>query len=483
MKNYLSIDQGTTSSRAIIFDSNLTLVSDSQKEYDLHYPNDGWVELNPNDVLKTVMDTLGDVLYEKQKIEACGITNQRETTIVWSKKTGKPIYPGIVWQDRRTNETCNKLKLEGYEEVIKESTGLILDPYFSATKIKWILDNVEGARNKAENGELLFGTIDSFLIYNLTKEKNHFTDVTNASRTLLFNIKSMKWDDELLKLFDIPKSMMPKVLSCDSTFGTLSIDGNNIPIRGVIGDQQAALVGQNCFKKGDMKSTYGTGCFLMVNTEDKIYKIDEGLLTTVAYKLEGKIHYAIEGSIYSCGNIIKWLRDKMKFFDKSKESEKFLNRNGCSNNVLFLPGFNGLGAPFWNSDVRGGFYGLTQDTSINDLVTSAFQAITFQTKEITTILEDYDIQISKLLVDGGMVNNNKFCQALSDTLEKEIVKPANVESTAMGACKVAMIASGEKILDIKNESKLVYKPDLNFIDAYKQNYVNWKKYLLKSIKN
>ncbi|MAR94798.1 MAG: glycerol kinase [Gammaproteobacteria bacterium] len=483
MKYYLSIDQGTTSSRAIIFDSNLALISDSQKEYDLDYPSDGWVELNPDDVLKTVRDTLGDVLNGKHQIEACGITNQRETTIVWSKKTGKPIYPGIVWQDRRTNETCNQLKSEGHEEDIKARTGLVLDPYFSATKIKWILDNVEGARDSADKGELLFGTIDSFLIYNLTKEKHHLTDVTNASRTLLFNIKSMNWDDELLKLFDIPKSMMPKVLSCDGSFGTLSIDENNIPIRGVIGDQQAALVGQNCLKNGDMKSTYGTGCFLMVNTEDKIYKIDEGLLTTIAYKLEDKTHYAIEGSIYSCGNIVKWLRDKMKFFNNSEESEKFLNKNGNSNNVLFLPGFNGLGAPFWNSDVRGGFYGLTQDSSINDLVTAAFQAITFQTKEITSILENYDIKISKLLVDGGMVNNDKFCQALSDTLEKEIIKPANVESTAIGACKVAMIASGETTLSVKNESKLVFKPNIDFVDAYKQNYINWKKYLQKSITN
>ena len=483
MKNYLSIDQGTTSSRAIIFDSDLNLINDSQKEYDLNYPNDGWVELNPNDVLETVTCTLRDVLNTKQQIEACGITNQRETTVIWSKETGEPIYPAIVWQDRRTNSLCNDLKKEGHEADIKEKTGLLLDPYFSATKIKWILDNVEGARGRAEKGELLFGTIDSYLIYNLTKEKNHYTDITNASRTLLYNIKSMKWDDELLKLFNIPKSMMPEVLSCDDNFGTLSIDRNNIPIRGVIGDQQAALVGQNCFKSGDMKSTYGTGCFLMVNTEDKIYKIDEGLLTTVAYGLDGKIHYAIEGSIYSCGNIIKWLRDKMKFFQSSEESEKFLNKNGNSNNVLFLPGFNGLGAPFWDSDIRGGFYGITQDTSINDMVTAAFQAITFQTKEITSILENYNIEISNLLVDGGMVNNNTFCQALSDTLNKEIIQPKNAESTAIGACKVAMIASGENLSKTKNDSKLIYRPNLDSTDTYMKNYAKWKKYLSKSLKN
>ena len=483
MKNYLSIDQGTTSSRAIIFDSDLNLINDSQKEYDLEYPNDGWVELNPIDVLETVRETVEDVLSEGQQIEACGITNQRETTVVWSKETGDPIYPAIVWQDRRTNEFCNELKSKGFEEKVKEKTGLVLDPYFSATKIKWILDNVDGAKDMAKKGDLLFGTIDTYLIYKLTNEKNHLTDVTNASRTLLFNIKTMQWDDELLELFDIPKSMLPEVLGCDGEFGTLSLCETNIPIRGVIGDQQAALVGQNCFKSGDMKSTYGTGCFLMVNTENKPYKIDEGLLTTVAYKLGDEVHYAIEGSIYSCGNIIKWLRDKMEFFATSKDSEKFLNPTGDSNNVLFLPAFNGLGAPFWNSDVRGGFYGITQDSSVNDMVTAAFQSITFQTKEITAILEKYDIKINKLLVDGGMVNNNTFCQALSDTLGKEIIQPSNVESTAIGACKVAMIASGEDLSNINNDSSSIYKPNLELIKVYEDNYTKWKEYLLNSLTN
>ena len=483
MKKYLSIDQGTSSSRAIIFDANLNLINDSQQEYDLAYPNDGWVELNPNDVLETVRDTVVNVLSEGQAIEACGITNQRETTIVWSKETGDPIYPAIVWQDRRTNEFCNELKSKGFEKKVKEKTGLVLDPYFSATKIKWILDNVDGAKDMAKKGDLLFGTIDTYLIYKLTNEKNHLTDVTNASRTLLFNIKTMQWDDELLELFDIPKSMLPEVLGCDGDFGTLSLGTANIPIRGVIGDQQAALVGQGCFKNGDMKSTYGTGCFLMVNTENKHYEIDEGLLTTVAYQLGDEVHYAIEGSIYSCGNIIQWLRDKMEFFANSKDSEKFLNPNGNTNNVLFLPAFNGLGAPFWNSDVRGGFYGITQDSSINDMVTAAFQSITFQTKEITTILENYDIEINKLLVDGGMVNNNTFCQVLSDTLGKDIIQPSNVESTAIGACKVAMIGSGEDLSNITDDSPSIYKPNLDLIKVYEDNHAKWKGYLLNSLKN
>ena len=480
MKKFLSIDQGTTSSRAIVFDQNLKAIKDAQMEYDLAYPNDGWVELNPKSIIQTVKDTIEKVLADDFDIEACGITNQRETTIVWSRSTGEPIHPGIVWQDRRTNKYCKELISKGYEKIVREKTGLVLDPYFSATKIKWILENVDGAQDLAKKGELLFGTVDTYLIYKLTDEKNHFTDVTNASRTLLFNINTMEWDEDLLNLFEIPKSMMPEVLSCDGNFGNLVFDNKKIPIRGVIGDQQAALVGQGCFKSGDMKSTYGTGCFLMVNTEDKPIVINEGLLTTVAYKLNGNVHYAIEGSIYSCGNIIKWLRDKMLFFNSTHESEKYLNINGDTNNVLFLPAFNGLGAPFWNSDIRGGFYGITQDTTINDMVTSAFNSISFQTKEITTILEKYDIKINNLLVDGGMVQNKTFCQMLSNALNKEILTPVNVESTAIGACKVCMLSSE---IDINNLSKEMnsYRPDSSLQDVNLTNFDNWKSYVSKSI--
>ena len=480
MKKFLSIDQGTTSSRAIVFDQNLKAIKDAQMEYDLAYPNDGWVELNPKSIIQTVKDTIEKVLADDFDIEACGITNQRETTIVWSRSTGEPIHPGIVWQDRRTNKYCKELISKGYEKIVREKTGLVLDPYFSATKIKWILENVDGAQDLAKKGDLLFGTVDTYLIYKLTEEKNHFTDVTNASRTLLFNINTMEWDEDLLNLFEIPKSMMPEVLSCDGNFGNLVFDNKKIPIRGVIGDQQAALVGQGCFKSGDMKSTYGTGCFLMVNTEDKPIVINEGLLTTVAYKLNGNVHYAIEGSIYSCGNIIKWLRDKMLFFNSTNESEKYLNINGDTNNVLFLPAFNGLGAPFWNSDIRGGFYGITQDTTINDMVTSAFNSISFQTKEITTILEKYDIKINNLLVDGGMVQNKTFCQMLSNALNKEILTPVNVESTAIGACKVCMLSSE---IDINNLSKEMnsYRPDSSLQDVNLTNFDNWKSYVSKSI--
>ena len=452
MKNYLSIDQGTTSSRSIIFNSNLEKQIDSQLEYKLDYPDDGWVELRPDDVVNTVKKTIANVLDNfNGSIEACGITNQRETTIVWSRDTGEPIYPGIVWQDRRTNEYCQELKSNGYEKKVSEKTGLVLDPYFSATKVKWILDNVEGAKERAQKGELAFGTVDSYLIFKLTKEKNHLTDVTNASRTMLFNIHNKEWDQELLDIFEIPSSMLPEVLFCDGDYGTIVHSDKQIPIRGVIGDQQGALVGQDCYEYGDMKSTYGTGCFLMVNTKNDPVKSDQGLLTTIAYGLDGNVSYALEGSIYSSGNIIQWLRDKMKFFDDAKESEKYINASGNSNNVLFLPAFNGLGAPFWDSNIRAGFKGITQDTSINDIVTAAFHSIAFQTKEITKVLETNNININKLLVDGGMVANESFCQMLADTLQKNIKRPANVESTAVGACKVAMMASGENISEIKQQ--------------------------------
>jgi len=483
MSNFLAIDQGTTSSRAIVFNSKLNAVVDSQKEYKLSYPKDGWVEADPADILKTVNNTVSDVLKKENAITACGITNQRESTVVWSRETDEPIYPAIIWQDRRTHEFCKKLKDSGHEKMVREKTGLVIDPYFSATKIKWILDNVTGARELANNGKLMFGTIDCYLIYKLTKEKGHFTDVTNASRTMLFNINEMKWDKDLLDLFDIPISMMPSVQSCDANFGTLAVDNKNISIKGVIGDQQAALVGQNCFNHGDMKSTYGTGCFLMVNTKENIITLDEGLLTTVGYQLNNDISYAIEGSIYSCGNIIQWLRDKMKFFTNAKDSESFINSDGNSKNVHFLPAFNGLGAPYWNSDIRGGFYGITQDSDNGDLITAAFKSICYQTKDITDLLMKNNIRINSLLVDGGMTANKTFCQLLSNTLQKNISKPENIESTALGACIVSQIAEGLSIEDVKPKLENLYKPDRSSEDFYNSDYSSWKEYIETTISN
>ena len=483
MSNFLAIDQGTTSSRAIVFNSQLNAITDSQQEYSLSYPNDGWVEADPAHILNTVKETVRDVLKKENSITACGITNQRESTIVWCRETGEPIYPAIIWQDRRTHMLCKELRDSGHEKMVREKTGLVIDPYFSATKIKWILDNVNGARELANNGKLMFGTIDSYLIYKLTKEKEHYTDVTNASRTMLFNINEMKWDTDLLDLFDIPISMMPSVQSCDANFGTLAVDNKNISVKGVIGDQQAALVGQNCFTYGDMKSTYGTGCFLMVNTKDNIITLDEGLLTTVGYQLDNEISYAIEGSIYSCGNIIQWLRDKMKFFTNAKDSESFLNSDGNSKNVHFLPAFNGLGAPYWNSDIRGGFYGITQDSDNGDLITAAFKSICYQTRDITDLLMKNNIKINSLLVDGGMTANRTFCQLLSNTLQQNISKPENIESTALGACIVSQIAAGLSMEDLKSSLENIYKPDASAEDFYNSDYSNWKEYIERTISN
>ena len=483
MNNFLAIDQGTTSSRAIVFNSQLNAITDSQQEYSLYYPNDGWVEADPAHILNTVKETVRDVLKKENSITACGITNQRESTIVWSRETGEPIYPAIIWQDRRTHMLCKELRDSGHEKMVREKTGLVIDPYFSATKIKWILDNVNGARKLANNGKLMFGTIDSYLIYKLTKEKEHYTDVTNASRTMLFNINEMKWDTDLLDLFDIPISMMPSVQSCDANFGTLAVDNKNISVKGVIGDQQAALVGQNCFTYGDIKSTYGTGCFLMVNTKDNIITLDEGLLTTVGYQLNNEISYAIEGSIYSCGNIIQWLRDKMKFFTNAKDSESFLNSDGNSKNIHFLPAFNGLGAPYWNSDIRGGFYGITQDSDNSDLITAAFKSICYQTRDITDLLMKNNIKINSLLVDGGMTANRTFCQLLSNTLQQNISKPENIESTALGACIVSQIAAGLSMEDLKPRLENIYKPDASSEDFYNSDYSNWKEYIERTISN
>ena len=482
MSNFLAIDQGTTSSRAIVFSSSHELITDSQEEYSLSYPNDGWVEAEPNDILRTVKQTLENVLKQTPElITCCGITNQRETTIVWSIETGEPIYPAIVWQDRRTHELCKSLKENGYEEIVRSKTGLVIDPYFSATKIKWILDNVDGARKDAQEGKLRFGTIDSFLISQLSKERSHLTDVTNASRTMLFNINNMKWDEDLLNLFDIPISMLPEVRSCDSDYGTLLIEGKKIAIKGVIGDQQSALVGQSCFNHGDMKSTYGTGCFLMVNTKDKLITLDEGLLTTIGYKLNNEVNYAIEGSIYSCGNIIQWLRDKLEFFNKASDSEQWLDQNGICNNIQFLPAFNGLAAPYWNSDVRGGFYGITQDTSKKDMVTAAFKSICYQTKDITQLLIQNNIEINSLFIDGGMTANKTFCQLLSDILQENIYKPQNIESTALGACIVSQISEGIKINDIKSQIEQKYQPRKNFQEFFDSDYEVWRNYIEKTI--
>ena len=483
MKYLLSIDQGTTSSRAIVFDENQNIISESQKEYELQYPNDGWVEANPDEILESVKETIKKALESsKVKIAACGITNQRETVVVWDRVSGEAIYPAIIWQDRRTSDLCNELKeKQNLENEIREKTGLLLDPYFSATKIKWILDNVENAKKMAENGELCFGTIDSFLIWNLTEQKNHKTDATNASRTMLMNLETLEWDDSLIEIFNIPKNILPEICSCDDNFGSINDFDQKFPITGVIGDQQSALFGQNCFEFGEMKSTYGTGCFLMVNTKEKIYKSQARLLSTVGCMLGKTVSYALEGSIFSAGTSIQWLRDEMKFFDDSSESEDLIDDEFDSKGVNFIPAFTGLGAPHWNSEIRGSIHGIQRDSSKEDLITAVFKAICFQTLEIVEALEHDGVSVSALKVDGGMVKNKKFLQLLSNTLSTNIKKPDQIESTAVGAFKIALLGSGIK--DTDEIRKIGSYDEVKSQQSLKLNddYQIWKEYLEKNL--
>ena len=483
MKYILSIDQGTTSSRAIIFDENQKIISESQKEYKLQYPKNGWVEAKPDEILDSVKETIKKAI-ESSKVEitACGITNQRETVVVWDRLSGKPIYPAIIWQDRRTSDLCNELKKkENLESEIRKKTGLLLDPYFSASKIKWILDNVENARKMAERGELCFGTIETYLIWNLTEEKNHKTDATNASRTMLMNLETLEWDDSLLKIFNIPKNILPEICSCDDKFGSIDVSDQKFPITGVIGDQQSALFGQNCFEFGEMKSTYGTGCFLMVNTKEKIYKSEARLLSTVACMLGNTVSYALEGSIFSAGTSIQWLRDEMKFFDDSSESEDLIDDEFDSKGVNFIPAFTGLGAPHWNSEIRGSIHGIQRDSSKVDLITAVFKAICFQTLEIVEALRLDGVSVNALKVDGGMVKNKKFLQLLSNTLSMNIKKPDQIESTAVGAFKIALLGSGIKDIDeiqeIGSYDEVKSQKSLKLNDDYQI----WKEYLAKNL--
>ena len=483
MKYVLSIDQGTTSSRAIVFDENQKIIAESQEEYQLQYPNDGWVEAKPDEILSSVKEIIKKALAGSDvDIAACGITNQRETVIVWDKFTGKPIYPAIIWQDRRTSDLCNELKKKkNLESEIRKKTGLLLDPYFSATKIKWILDNVENARKMAEKGELCFGTIETYLVWNLTEEKSHKTDATNASRTMLMNLETLEWDDSLLEIFDIPKNILPEICSCDDNFGSIDTCDQKFPITGVIGDQQSALFGQNCFEFGEMKSTYGTGCFLMVNTKEKIYKSDARLLSTVGCMLGNRVSYALEGSIFSAGTSIQWLRDEMQFFEDSSESEDLINDDFDSRGVNFIPAFTGLGAPHWNSEIRGSIHGIQRDSSKKDLVTAVFKAICFQTLELVEALELDGVSVRSLKVDGGMVNNRKFLQLLSNILSTNVKKPDQIESTAVGAFKIALLGSRiknvDEIKEIGSYEKLEPKQAPHLSDDYKI----WKDYLTKNL--
>ena len=443
----MALDQGTTSSRAIIFDEHQNIVNMAQKEFTQHYPKAGWVEHDPLEIYASQYGVLVEVLarsgMEAGEISAIGITNQRETTIVWDKNTGRPVYNAIVWQCRRTSDFCTNLVERGYADEIRAKTGLLIDAYFSATKIKWILDNVEGARERAERGELLFGTVDTWLIWKLTGGAAHVTDVTNASRTMLFNIHTLEWDKDICALLDIPMCMLPKVCDSSMVYGAARIGGAEIPIAGAAGDQQAALFGQTCFARGDVKNTYGTGCFMLMNTGDTPVESKNGLLTTVAVGLNGKATYALEGSVFVGGAVIQWLRDELKLINESADSEYFANKVKDSAGVYVVPAFTGLGAPYWDMYARGAILGLTRGAGRNHIIRAALEGIAYQTLDVLKAMQaDSGVQFKELKVDGGASANNLLMQFQADILGTKVIRPQVVETTAMGAAYLAGLAVG-----------------------------------------
>ncbi len=449
MNGYLAIDQGTSSTRAIIFTRNGELLISAQKEFLQIYPKAGWVEHDPETIWKTTVTVVKSALKEADvkniKVLAIGITNQRETTVVWDKKTGKPIYNAIVWQDRRTSNYCEKLKKDGCEKHIIESTGLVLDPYFSASKIAWILDNVEGARDKAEKGKLAFGTIDSFLLWRLTNGKVHATDATNASRTCVFNIKNLKWDDSLLEIFKVPEAILPKIHDSACHFGETdkSILGQEIPILAVLGDQQAAAVGQGCFDPGSLKSTYGTGCFLILNTGNKIIRSQSRLLSTVLFQLNGKSSYALEGSVFIAGAAVQWLRDQLGLINKAEESEFHASRLDSNGGVYLVPAFTGLGAPHWDPRARGSIFGVTGNTGASHIIRASLESVAYQTFDIVSCMKRDGANPQIVKADGGMSDNSWLMQFLSDILDIPVDVPVIKETTALGAAMMAALYNDE----------------------------------------
>ncbi len=450
MKYILAIDQGTTSSRAILFDEGMQIAATAQKEFTQHFPASGWVEHEPDQIWKTTIDMCREAMkkhgVQARDIASIGITNQRETTIVWDKATGQPVYNAIVWQDRRTSDTCKSLKADGLEPMITEKTGLLLDPYFSATKIKWILDNVEGARAKAVNGDLLFGTVDCFLLWKLTGGKTHATDATNAARTMIYDIRNGHWDTEICGILDIPMNMLPEVHDCASGFGITTPDllGGAIPIHGIAGDQQAATIGQACFTPGMMKSTYGTGCFALLNTGDQLVTSKNRLLGTIAYQLDGKTTYALEGSIFIAGAVVQWLRDGLGIVGHASETQKMAEAASDEQNVYMVPAFTGLGAPYWDAECRGAIFGLTRGSNQNDFARAALESVGYQTRDLLEAMQNDWTGGAKgiLRVDGGMSANDWAMQFLSDILGTPVDRPNILETTALGAAWLAGMHSG-----------------------------------------
>lgn len=446
----IALDQGTTSSRAVLLDKNANIVEVAQREFTQIYPQAGWVEHNPMEIWASQSSTLNEVVAKagitSDKIAAIGITNQRETTIVWEKETGKPIYNAIVWQCRRTADICTQLKADGYENYIRKTTGLVVDPYFSGTKIKWILDHVEGARERAKKGELLFGTVDTWLVWKLTQGRAHVTDYTNASRTMLFNIHTKQWDDKMLELLDIPKAMLPKVCNSSEVYGQTNIGGKGgvrIPVAGIAGDQQAALYGHLCVEPGMAKNTYGTGCFMLMNTGERAVESKNGLLTTIACNAKGEPCYALEGSIFMGGASIQWLRDELRLIHDSADSEYFATKVKDTNGVYVVPAFTGLGAPYWDPYARGAIVGLSRGANRNHIVRATLEAIAYQTREVLDAMQsDSGEKLAALRVDGGAVANNFLMQFQADILDVKVERPKVREVTALGAAYLAGLAVG-----------------------------------------
>ena len=456
-KYIMALDQGTTSSRCIIYDKQGDIVSVAQQEFEQIYPEQGWVEHDANEIWSSQMAVAFEAILKAnltyKNIEAIGITNQRETTVVWDKATGEPIYNAIVWQCRRTADYCDELKSRGLEHTIKEKTGLIIDPYFSGTKLRWILENVPGARDRAEKGELLFGTIETWLIWKMTGGAVHITDYSNASRTMLFNIHTLKWDDEILEELNIPKCMLPTPKPCSEVYGETKEDlfGGPIKIAGAAGDQQAALFGQTCLQEGEAKSTYGTGNFLLLNTGDKPISSKNGLLTTIAWGLDGKVTYALEGSVFVCGAVIQWIRDEMKMLETSAESEAVARSVEDTNGVYIVPAFVGLGAPYWDARARGAIYGLTRGAGRAHIVRAALESIAYQCHDLIKAMEaDMERPLASLYVDGGASANDFLMQFQSDILNLKVIRPKSVETTSLGAAYFAGLATGyyEDLADV-----------------------------------
>ncbi|TQO39410.1 glycerol kinase [Arenibacter algicola] len=466
-KYILALDQGTTSSRSVVFDKKGNIVSVAQKEFTQYFPKPGWVEHDPLEIWSSQASTAAEATTKKgiygADIAAIGITNQRETVVVWDRKTGKPVYNAIVWQDKRTSNYCDELKSQGKSKLIRQKTGLVIDSYFSGTKVKWILDNVEGARKKAEAGDLIMGTIDSWLIWNMTKGELHITDVTNASRTLLFNINTLEWDDELLELFNIPKSMLPQVKQSSEIYGSTNPNffASKIPIAGIAGDQQAALFGQMCTKPGMVKNTYGTGCFMLMNIGEKPIVSENNLLTTVAWSINGKTHYALEGSIFIAGAVVQWLRDSLKIIKKSEDVEKLAASVDSTEGVYLVPAFAGLGAPYWNQHAKGSIFGLTRGSTDAHIARAALESVAFQTMDVLKAMEaDSKISIKELRVDGGATVNNLLMQFQADVLNTSTVRPKVIETTVMGAAYLAGLAVG--FWESLEEIQEIWQIDANF---------------------